>query len=100
MCLLITLALYRSIQKIEKRLLLRNRGIKTEIKSSKLFQQTLASLNSRYVVLLYVLKSSEVGQFTPVKAGLFHVSALFVVTQKLHHSLKQRESARFDCLVF
>ena len=50
-------------------------GIKTEIKFSKLFELTLASLNSRYTVyILYTFKSSEIRQFARVKAaGLLHV---------------------------
>ena len=51
-----------------------NGEMKAEIKSSKLFERTLASLNIRYIFLLCALKSSEISQFSHVKAGLFHVS--------------------------
>ena len=47
-------------------------GIKTERKSSKLFELTQASLKSRLVFLLYALKSSEIGQSAHVEPGLFH----------------------------
>ena len=47
-------------------------GIKTEIHHSKLFKLTLAGVNSRNIFMLYAFKSSEIGQFAGVKAGLFH----------------------------
>ena len=49
-------------------------GIKIKIKSSKLFEQTLASLKCRFIFLLYALKSTEIGRFARAKAGLLHVS--------------------------
>ena len=49
-------------------------GTKTVIKSSKLFELTLASLNCRYIFLSCALKLTEIGQFAWAKAGLWHVS--------------------------
>ena len=49
-------------------------GIKTELKSWQWFRLSLVSLNNRHIVLLYALKSSEIGQFVRLKTGLFHVS--------------------------
>ena len=76
-------------------------GIKTEIKSLKLFELTQARLNSRYIFLLYALKSSEIGQFAYIKLAYlmwvtFNISAtmtcraaesrsaLFVATKRLY----------------
>ena len=61
----------REMSAVEKSCLTtsQSRGIKTEIKSLKLYELTLPSLNSRYAFLLYALKSSEIGQFACVKAG-------------------------------
>ena len=53
-------------------------GIRTEMKSSKLFELTLESLNGRCIFLLYALKSSEIGQFAHVKAGLFHLGHIHI----------------------
>ena len=49
-------------------------GTKTEIKSSKLFELTQVNLNCRYIFLLYVLKSTKIGQFARRKTGLSHVA--------------------------
>ena len=62
------------MRKIEKRLLSSQSGsIKTELKSSTLFELTPASLNDRYIFLLYALKSSQIGQFARVKVRLSYV---------------------------
>ena len=39
-----------------------SRGTETEIRPSKLFKLTLASLNSRNIFLLYAFNSVEIGQ--------------------------------------